>query len=202
MTKLGKVIPPEVRQIRGVVDVAFQSKSFSVFDATARVTGRDFLGKIWNIILSVPCGVAILSDRMSRNSKLNVFYEIGLMQAAGKETLVVKTSNCKVPSDFVRTEYLDYEGDDDLLMNKVHDFADYLGAQAEHYKTLADELSNNPIACIDYLRRAYLLTGRKEYLVEAETRSQSVYSALLHGQIVSSQSREGTWASLGMNPLA
>lgn len=97
---------------------------------------------------------------MSENSIANVFYEIGLMQATGKETLVIKTPRAKVPSDLVRTEYLEYSRG---FTNQFHSYIDKLWQQADYYADMAEQLINSPIPSTDYIARAYLITGEEGY---------------------------------------
>ena len=52
------------------------------------------------------------------------------------------------------------------------DFSRYLEGlsnQAAHYEIVADQLDRNPILAIDYLKRAYLITGDKRFRTKAKT---------------------------------
>ena len=86
----------------------------------------------------------------------NIFYELGWMQAYGRETVVIKIGNVRFPSDLVRTEYIDM---DEHFSRNLGNFILSLRSRAEYYETLAEQLEANPLLAIDYLRRAYLLTG-------------------------------------------
>ena len=86
----------------------------------------------------------------------NIFYELGWMQAYGRETVVIKIGDLKLPSDLVRTEYINMDA---RFTHSLSDFLNSLRERAEYYKTLAGLLEANPLLAIDYLRRAYLLTG-------------------------------------------
>lgn len=78
------------------------------------------------------------------------------MQAYGKETLVIRAGDVKLPSDFVRTEYVNFDGE---FERRFTSFRDRMDEQAEHYQHMAELTENNPLLSIDYLRRAYLLSG-------------------------------------------
>ena len=78
------------------------------------------------------------------------------MHAYGKETVVVRIGNVELPSDLVRTEYIPY---DRSFSSQLRNFIDSLSARADYYLTLANNLENNPLLAIDYLRRSYLLSG-------------------------------------------
>ncbi len=81
------------------------------------------------------------------------------MQAYGKETVVVKSPRAQVPSDFVRTEYLEYSAG---FPDKLNRFMESVYERASYFAQMADLLENNPLLSIDYLRRAYLICGDEE----------------------------------------
>lgn len=164
MTQLGQPIPKEVNEISSRLSKILTSKDITTIDANTVITGRDFLLKIWQILLGVPLGIAIISSDMGPQTFANIFYEIGLMQAYGKETLVIKTTNTKVPSDFIRTEYIEFTKDFD---QKMENYLDSFFKQAEYYEAMADLLERNPLLAIDYLKRAYLISGNDAYREKA-----------------------------------
>jgi hypothetical protein len=166
MTRLGRPIPHEIEEIRLRLTTFFSINKINVIDANTEITGRDFLLKIWHIILGVPLGIAIITRNMSAQTFANIFYEIGLMQAYGKETLIIKTVGTKVPSDFVRTEHIQFADD---FEEKLDNFLQSFFKQAEYYKFfIADQVENkNPLLAIDYLKRAYLISGEEVYREEA-----------------------------------
>ncbi|KHE92080.1 MAG: hypothetical protein SCABRO_02131 [Candidatus Scalindua brodae] len=53
--------------------------------------------------------ISVIDETMSSDTLCNIFYEVGLMHALGKEAIVIKTKDAKVPSDFVRTEYVRFD---------------------------------------------------------------------------------------------
>ena len=57
-----------------------------------------------------------------------------------------------MPSDFVRTEYVGFDANFAAYLNTLRE-------QAEHYELIADQLERNPVLAIDYLKRAFLITG-------------------------------------------
>lgn len=158
MTQLKKPIPAQVKTIRGRLDGVLRNRGIETIDAGSYVTGRDFSDKIWGMILAVPLGVAIITADMKARTLESIFHEVGLMEAIGKETLVIKTQVAEVPSDFVRTEYVTYGKG---FSNSIDRFLDKVFEQAEHYATMAAETKG--LIAIDYLRRAYLITGNQRY---------------------------------------
>ncbi|MCK5075789.1 MAG: hypothetical protein KAR38_05405 [Calditrichia bacterium] len=159
MTQLGQPIPPEIQNIRDSLADILSNSKIDIIDANSVVTGKDFLIKIWRLLLGVPLGIAIIHKDMTKQTFANIFYEIGMLQAYGKENLVIKTKGTPVPSDFVRTEYIEFDGGFKEQMNK---FINSFVLQAEYYSDMADQLDNNPLLAIDYLKRAYLISGESE----------------------------------------
>ena len=165
MTRLGKSIPPDVKKIRDAATAVCKKFDYSVIDASNRVTGRDFLLKIWRQIASVPLVVGVVHEAIPATSQANIYYELGVAQALGKETVIIKSANADVPSDFIRSEYIVFDENFDA------NFANYFKStieQAEHYETVADQLDRNPILAIDYLKRAFLITGDKRLRAKAK----------------------------------
>lgn len=130
---------------------------YAVMDANSLITGKDFLLKIWNVLVSCPLAVAIVTKDLPHSTCGNIFYEIGLAHALGKETAVIKTKDATVPTDFVRTEYINYSP---KLGDNLQKYLDSLFEYAQYYEKIADQLDANPLLAMDYLRRAWLITGK------------------------------------------
>ena len=156
MTRLGKPIPLGVDQIRKAIANACRNANFKVIDASSKVTGRDFLLKIWRLIASAPLAVGICHEEIPLKTQANIWYELGVAQAMGKETLIVKSQHADIPSDFIRTEYIEFNADFD---ERFAQYLESLNEQASHYEIVADQLERNPVLAIDYLKRAYLISG-------------------------------------------
>ncbi len=164
MTKLGGNVPPIVGEIREQVSSILSARDIKTIDANSVTTGKDFLLKIWRLIVGVPVGIAIVYKSMPKTTMSNVFYEVGLMQALGKETLIVKEPKAEVPSDFVRTEYVSFNRGFDRRLNA---FLDSLQERADYFGIVASQVERNPLLAIDYYRRAYLLTGDEKWRAKA-----------------------------------
>lgn len=160
MTQLGENRTEEIEEILSQILTVLTSHNINQLDANSQVTGRDFHTKIWKLALSVPLGIAVVSETMKQTTIANIYYEIGLMNALGKETLVVKTQKFTIPSDFVRTEYISHNNN---FEGRFSSFIDQTFDQAAYYGLMADNLIAKPPLSIDYLRRAYLITGEDEY---------------------------------------
>jgi hypothetical protein len=156
MAAMGKSVPTEVLSAKRRVSSALRRARFSTVDATTITTGKDFLLKIWTLAVSCPVGIAIVHEGIRPETMANVYYELGWMHAYGRETVVIKIGDVKLPSDLVRTEYIDMDAH---FARNLKAFLISLPKRAEYYQILADRLEANPLLAIDYLRRAYLLTG-------------------------------------------
>jgi hypothetical protein len=129
MTQLGNP-GKEVLAIRHNLTNVLHQSGIEVIDAGSVVTGKDFLLKIWSLILAVPLGIAIVSEKMRPETMSNIFYELGVLQAYGKETLIVKTEAATIPSDFIRTDYVKY---DRGFKDKMREFLKNFQALADYY---------------------------------------------------------------------
>lgn len=125
-------------------------------EAASVTTGKDYLLKIWSLAVACPIGIALVHEGIRPATMANVFYELGWMQAYGRETLVVRIGDVDLPSDLVRTEYVAYDGN---FSDRMRAFVASLDERAIYYQTLATQLERDPLLAVDYLRRAYLLTG-------------------------------------------
>lgn len=156
MTQLGEPIPQEVFTIRGKLKGALEKHGVELIDADSEVTGGDFLFKIWQMIVAVPLAVAIVHEEMPATTQCNVFYEVGLAHALGRESIVIKTPEARIPSDFVRTEYIRHDSRFEQRMDK---YLENFFKQGEWYELVAEQVERNPLLAVDYLRRAYLISG-------------------------------------------
>jgi hypothetical protein len=74
-------------------------------DTTVRV--GDLTTNIWNEILQAGIIIADISE-----ANVNVFYELGLVHALGKETLLIKRKSARLPADFGGAHYYEYQLND------------------------------------------------------------------------------------------
>ncbi|MDQ3242652.1 MAG: nucleotide-binding protein [Gemmatimonadota bacterium] len=151
-------LPDDLFKARRRVVSALRRRDIAVVDAGDVTTGKDYLLKVWSLAISCPIGIAIVHEGIRPETMANIFYELGWMQAYGRETVVIRVGDVKLPSDLVRTEYIPLDGD---FNRRFKAFLKSLSDRAEYYLVLADQLEKNPLLAIDYLRRTYLLTGSK-----------------------------------------
>lgn len=164
MTQLGGVPTSELKEIRLAISDFLTSINFVEIDASSYVTGGDFLEKIWKQILAAPVGIAILTKDMKLTTVANIFYELGILDSLGKESLVIKSKDFEIPSDFVRTEYVSFDG---KFQNSLKKFFDNVFEREEHYSLMSELMRKDIVLSIDYLKRAYLISGELKYKIEA-----------------------------------
>jgi len=165
MTQLGGNPSTELSEIRFAISSYLPLINFRESDASSHVTGGDFLEKIWKQILAVPVGIAILTKDMKLTTVANIFYELGILDSLGKESIVIKSKAFQIPSDFVRTEYISYDGKFQTSLKK---FFDNVFEREEHYNLMSELMRNDIVLSIDYLKRAFLISGKLKYKIEAE----------------------------------
>lgn len=165
MTQLGDNLCPHIIRIRKVVSRILKKLEIIEIDADSTTTGGDYMTKIWKQTFSSPIGIAIISEGIPPRTIGNIFYELGLMDSYGKETLVIKTNDCDIPSDLKRTEYINGKN---RYSRKIESFLNNVKQRADYYELVAEQLEDgDPVQSIDYLRRAYLIKGEKRLKLNA-----------------------------------
>lgn len=165
MTQLGQPVPKILDSIRNDLAIELSKRKIKELDANSYIKGKDFLSKIWRQVHAVPLGIAIVTKDMKVSTISNIFYEIGVLNALGKETIVIKSKDFNIPSDFIRTEYIVYDNE---FSDKINKFLDQVFELADHYEIMGESLETNPLLTIDYYKRAYLITGSKKYFRKTE----------------------------------
>jgi len=165
MTQLKPGSSDELGSIRKELTAILSKRNIRELDATSYIQGTDFLDKIWKQLISIPMGIAIITESMGTSTFANIFYELGVLDALGKESIIIKSKNCHIPSDFIRTEYIEYGKN---FRDKMNNFIDQVDSLATHYEIMGDALESDPILTIDYYKRAYLITGDSKYFRKIE----------------------------------
>lgn len=158
ITQLATPVPELVTEIRTTLKNCCAKQRYKLLDAHSRITGKDFLIKIWQFIASTPLSIGLVHECMPAKTLYNIYYELGIAQALGKETLLIKSPKSEIPSDLIRTEYIEFNQNFD---KKIEGYFQTLVETADYYITLSDQLEKDPILALDYLKRAYLITGEE-----------------------------------------
>jgi len=160
MTKLGKKRAKIIDEIMEEMDEILNEHKFTKLTADDLITGNDYMQKINKLIHESAIGIAIVDSSFECRTLCNIFYECGLMDSIGKETIIIKTEKTEIPSDFVRTEYIEYSPN--TFKNKLRSYFKVLSSQAEYYDKVSDNTQKNPIYSIDYTKRAYMLSNSSQ----------------------------------------
>lgn len=86
MGAMGGRLPKVVTDTRKRVSAALRRAKFDTIDAASATTGKDFLLKIWRLAVACPIGIAVVHEGIRPETLANVYYELGWMQAYGRET--------------------------------------------------------------------------------------------------------------------
>lgn len=156
MQQLGTPVPKAVGDARRSIDQALKRAGWSAIDASAEVTGQDYLAKIWKLILACPVGIALVHKDISASTLANIFFELGMLQAYGRETVVVRIGDASIPSDFTRSEWIPTGP---TFKKQLGQFIAGLADRENYYRRMSELVERNPLLAIDYLRRATLLSG-------------------------------------------
>lgn len=169
MQQLGQPLPPPARSARASVRRELARIGFRAVDARDQTTGHDYLETIWSLLLGCPVGVALIHEGISPNTLANICFELGMMKAYGRETIIVRIGDAPIPSDLVRNEWIPAGRG---FERRFRRFCRSLSDRERYYRTLAAEVEPNPLVAIDYCRRGYLL-GEDAGMRELATRSMT-----------------------------
>jgi hypothetical protein len=156
MQQLGDPVPDAVLDTRRAIDQVLKRTGWSAIDASDEVTGQDYLAKIWKLILTCPVGIALVHEGIGPSTLANIFYELGMLQAYGRETVVIRIGKASIPSDFIRSEWIPTGPS---FKQQIGKYIKGLAVRETYYRQMAELVERNPLLAIDYLRRATLLSG-------------------------------------------
>jgi hypothetical protein len=108
-----------------MIKPAIKDAGFKCIRGDTPIRATDLENTIWNALLKAGLIVADISG-----GNPNVFYEIGLAHALGKDVFILKQKEAKVPADFGGTHYYAYELDrldyyQKTLRNAIKDWGEY-----------------------------------------------------------------------------
>lgn len=106
MGAMGGRLPKVVTDARKRLVAALRRAKYDTIDAASATTGKGFLLKIWRLAVACPVGIAVVHEGIRPETLANVYYELGWMQAYGRETVVVRIGDVRLPSDLVRPEHI------------------------------------------------------------------------------------------------
>jgi len=139
MLQLGEGTSKLESDMDEAVYAVLKQKKFSIVKATTERSHKDYLEKIIQLIRGCGFGVAIFSEYTPASTLANIFFEIALCNLLGKPVIIVKSEGAKIPSDFVRTEWVSYsDGGNTQLRTDFKKSVDSIIALAKYYEILGD----------------------------------------------------------------
>jgi len=81
------------------IKIVFQNKNFQLDDAMVKKSSKDVYCRICQKILSSAFGVALITSKTPKRSSENIYLEIGLMKAFGKEVIILTDKRSIIASD-------------------------------------------------------------------------------------------------------
>lgn len=124
----------------------------------------DYLSKIIRMIRGCGFGVAIFSDATPPRTIANIFFEVGYCLALGKPTFLLLAGPGAAPSDFVRSEWIEYKhGEEGRFRQAVREACSGIDEYNDYLLGLAlsaeDAEEMNPEVTFEWFKRSYLLSG-------------------------------------------
>jgi hypothetical protein len=166
--------PPATDQrMREIVQEELDARGVPAKDADGSSGGGDFLERIIGLIRATGFTVAIFSHETRPNAVANITLELGFAAMFGKPLIIAKSKRAKAPSDFTRTDWVEYDsGDEDRFRAKFGQALDTISDAGAFESGLLDiALNARSIDCAVALERAnkaFLLTGDDTLLEKAE----------------------------------
>lgn len=142
---------------------------FEVCRANRTRRTKDYLEKIISLIRGCGFCLSIVSRDTPSETLANIFFEIGIANLLGKPTILIKRGKMNLPSDFVRTEWVQYkEGEDAQFKKDFQDALDGVMEMSDYYHKLGElafEASEpNLDLAFERFRQSALITGHEDSL--------------------------------------
>ena len=181
MRQIGEPPDVDLRMAEIVLEV-FGARGIPTKDADASTGGGDFLERILGLIRATGFTVAIFSHLTRPNAMANITLELGFAAMCGKPLIIVKSKQAKAPSDFTRTDWVEFDEDDEARfrtkLGQALDTIDEVGAFED--LLLDQAISARSMDCAVALERAskaFLLTSDARTIERAERISERLEGA-------------------------
>lgn len=172
MRQIGQ--PPAIdRRMAEIVEEVFVARGVRTKDADASTGGGDFLERILGLIRATGFTVAIFSHETRANAMANITLELGFAAMCGKPLIIVKSKEAKAPSDFTRTDWIEFEEADEARfrtkLNQAIDTIEEVGAFEDFLlDTAMDAKSIDCAIALERASKAFLLTNDQRMIDKAE----------------------------------
>lgn len=166
--------PPALDEaMAALVREVFDSRGIGMKDADGSTASKDFLERILGLIRGTGFTVAIFSEDTRGTAMANIALELGFASMCGKPLIIIKSKAAPTPSDLTRTDWIEYEADDEQrFRQKLNQALDELEALADFTESLLEVAMDAPaIDCaiaFERASKAFLLTKEPRFLDSAE----------------------------------
>lgn len=127
----------DTRKLRADIKKTFAESGYHLINAMERMGSDDNYCKICEQILSSAFGVALITKYTPPPSLYNIYLEIGLMRAFGKEVLILTPDRTLIASDLEGKGVFPYIDENDLKPG-IRDWIDQIPTRIEDYNTFAE----------------------------------------------------------------
>jgi hypothetical protein len=124
-------------KIRSAITATFESKGLHLINAMARTGSEDNYCKICEQILSTAFGVALITKDTPHESLHNIYLEIGLVRAFGKEALILTPDIKSVTTDLAGKGVLPYKSEEEMKQ-KIISWTEQIPKKVHDYNTHAE----------------------------------------------------------------
>ena len=128
--------------LRQKIDDVFLSFGYSVIDAMSVPESGDNYCKICELILSSAFGIAVITKNTPEKSLKNIYLEIGLMKAFGKEVIIITDDRHNLASDLLgkgNLEFVDYSD----MQNQLKDWLGKFNKESIFFTDIAGSFFND-----------------------------------------------------------
>lgn len=143
-------------------------------DANSSTGRKDFLGRIFDHIRGTGFTIALFSEDTRPTALANIALELGFAAMCGKPLAIVKSKGAKVPSDLVRTDWIECDIERaDEFKNKFQQALDEFAMLAIYEKTMLEvSMLAQRMDCavaFERIMKIFLLTGDGDCIHQAES---------------------------------
>jgi hypothetical protein len=167
--------PPAIdEQMAKAVLGVFAELGVATKDSDASTGGKDFLERILGLIRGTGFTVAIFSHDTRATAMANIMLELGFAAMCGKPFVIIKSKEAAAPSDFTRTDWIDYDPKDEpRFRHKLTQALDTLRELAAYEETLLEVALNAKLmdcaVAFERANKAFLLTGEARFIDAAQS---------------------------------
>ena len=151
-----------------------EERGISVVDADSSSGRKDFLERVLGLIRGTGFTVALFSEETRRTALANIALELGFAAMCGKPLVIIKSRNAEAPSDLTRTDYIDYDREDQVrfrtkLMQAIEEIDALATFERDKLEVALEAERMDCAIAFERIRKAFLLTGEQAYIHHADT---------------------------------